>query len=713
MARGKGSHIDERPRIREHPVVIGDVLRWPEAGRGAWVLVGIEALLYPFTLYLGIAAGDRLSPALQFGWWGALSPLLALEFGIVGALIVRRHPRHAVGLLAAAGGFCLSLSAFAGAYAAYSLTHGHLLPASGLAEWLRGWIWYPGSTILIVLVPTLFPDGRLPSPRWRWLVWAVVTGILTQLVWVSLSQLMFGFQDVDGPYATAGWLFNLLTTLSGVLWILPVFAAVVALGVRFRRSRGLERHQLKWFLAAVALQATLWACSFAVSSTTHLSPYQNPYFEILIPLALLAMPLAIGVAILRHRLYDIDVVISRGLVYAGLATFITVAYLLVVVGVGFAVGTGGRPNLPLSVVAMAIVVVLIQPVRTRLQRLANRFVYGIPSDPYAVLAELSRTAAAGDVDHALAQIAQAFARGMSSPRARVRLLLHGAPARTATWPPGAIGNFGQAFAVSEGGEVVGEIEAEGSGDQGLTDALTGQAGLALRTLRLSAELAARLAQLEEQAEEVAASRTRLVQAQENERRRLERDLHDGIQQDLVVLIAKARLARNQLDRDPALAAETLAELQSSAQHAVADLRSLARGIHPAVLSSRGLVEAIDSMAARMPVVVRVDADPTVREVRYPPEIEGAAYFVVAEGLANVLKHSGATEATVTISASDSWLRVAIADDGRGFDAGAVKESGLRGLRDRVAALGGHVVIDGGGSGARLEASLPCAPGPHV
>ena len=713
MARGKGSHIDERPRIREHPVVIGDVLRWPEAGRGAWVLVGIEALLYPFTLYLGIAAGDRLSPALQFGWWGALSPLLALEFGIVGALIVRRHPGHAVGLLAAAGGFCLSLSAFAGAYAAYSLTHGHLLPASGLAEWLRGWIWYPGSTILIVLVPTLFPDGRLPSPRWRWLVWAVVTGILPQLVWVSLSQLMFGFQDVDGPYATAGWLFNLLTTLSGVLWILPVFAAVVALGVRFRRSRGLERHQLKWFLAAVALQATLWACSFAVSSTTHLSPYQNPYFEILIPLALLAMPLAIGVAILRHRLYDIDVVISRGLVYAGLATFITVAYLLVVVGVGFAVGTGGRPNLPLSVVAMAIVVVLIQPVRTRLQRLANRFVYGIPSDPYAVLAELSRTAAAGDVDHALAQIAQAFARGMSSPRARVRLLLHGAPARTATWPPGAIGNFGQAFAVSEGGEVVGEIEAEGSGDQGLTDALTGQAGLALRTLRLSAELAARLAQLEEQAEEVAASRTRLVQAQENERRRLERDLHDGIQQDLVVLIAKARLARNQLDRDPALAAETLAELQSSAQHAVADLRSLARGIHPAVLSSRGLVEAIDSMAARMPVVVRVDADPTVREVRYPPEIEGAAYFVVAEGLANVLKHSGATEATVTISASDSWLRVAIADDGRGFDAGAVKESGLRGLRDRVAALGGHVVIDGGGSGARLEASLPCAPGPHV
>ena len=713
MEAGEGSHIDEQPQMREHPVVIGSVLRRPAAGWTTWVLVGIEALLYPITLYLGTATGDRVSQTLQFSWWGALSPLLGITFGIVGALIVRRNPGHAVGLLAAAGGFCLSLSAFAGAYAAYSLTHGQVLPASGFAEWLRGLAWYPGTTLLFILVPALFPDGRLPSPRWRTLVWAVAAGILVQLVWVSLSQLMFGFQNVDGPYAAAGWLFNILTTLSGVLWIIPLFAAVVALGVRFRRSRGLERQQLKWFLAAVAFQAILWASSFAVSPVTHLSPYQNPYFEALIPLTMLAMPLAIGVAILRHRLYDIDIVISRGLVYAGLATFITVAYLLVVVGIGFVVGTGGRPNLPLSIIAMALVVVLIQPVRVRLQRLANQLVYGIPTDPYAVLAELSKTAAAGDVDHALAQIAQAFAKGMGSPRARVRLLLPDATARTATWPPGATGNFGQSFAVAEGGETVGEIEADGSGDQRLTEALTGQAGLALRTLRLSAELTTRLAQLEAQAGELTASRTRLVQAQETERRRLERDLHDGIQQDLVVLIAKARLARNQLDRDPALAAETLAELQNSAQHAVADLRSLARGIHPAVLSSRGLVEAIDSIAARMPVGVRVDADQTARKVRFAPAIEGAAYFVVAEGLANVLKHSGATEATVTISASDSWLHVAIADDGRGFDAGAVRESGLRGLRDRVAALGGHVEIVGGGSGTRLEASLPSGPGPRV
>jgi signal transduction histidine kinase len=698
--------------MREHPLVIESWLRRPAAAWIAWVLVGIEVLLYPPTLYLGIAQGAQEPSLLQFGWWGAISPLLAIEFGIVGALILRRHPGHAVGLLAVAGGLCLSVSIFAGAYAAYSLTHGDVLPAIGFAIWMRGWIWLPAFSFLFTLVPALFPDGRLPSPRWRPIVWAVVLGFVAQVTWVTLSQLMFGFPLVDGPWPLMAWLFQLLTTTSGVVAVLALFAAVGALAVRFRRSAGTERRQLKWFLFAVGLQAVLWAGSLAIAAVTRQAPYQAPYFEFLIPLALTLLPLAIGVAILRHGLYDIDVVISRGLAYAGLAAFITIAYLLVVVGVGLVIGTGGLPNLPLSVVAIALVAVLIQPVRSRLQRLANRLVYGVPADPYAVLAELSKTPASGNVDRALAQIAEAVARGMGSRGARVRLMLPGGATQTATWPQDVTGRFGQRFAITHGGAAVGEIEVEGAGDQRLTEALTGQAGHAFHTLRLSAELDARLAQLEAQAEELAASRTRLVQAQEIERRRLERDLHDGIQQELVVLIAKARLARNQLGRDPALAAETLAELQGSAQHALTDLRSLARGIHPAVLSSKGLVEAIDAMAARMPVGVHVDAAQAVREIRYPPEIEGAAYFVVAEGLANVLKHSGATAVTVTVSAGDSSLRVGIADDGHGFDPSSIHQSGLRGLRDRVEALGGHLHIESQESGTRLDASFPTSNGSH-
>jgi signal transduction histidine kinase len=704
--------MDGWPQVRDHPLVIAAARRSSIPGWVAWLLVGAAALLYLPTLYLGLSAGGRLPQPLQFGWWGVFTPLLGIEFGIVGALILRRHPGHAVGWLAVAGGLCNSLAAFAGAYAAYSLSHGHLLPATPLAVWVRGWTWYPALSLLFILVPALFPDGRLPSRRWRPLVWGVAAGTLAQVAWVSLSVLLFGLPLPDGPWPVAGWLINPLVSVSGALQLLPLFIAAAAVVVRFRKASGVARQQLKWFLAAVGFQAVIWAGALAASPFTGLAPYQNPYVDFLLPLSQQAMPLAIGIAVLRHRLYDIDVVISRGLAYAGLAGFITVAYLLVVVGSGLALGTGGRPNLALSVLAMAFVVVLIQPVQARLQRLANRLVYGVPADPYAVLAELSRTPANGDVDHALGQIAEAVARGMGSRRARVRLLLPGGQARAAVWPLGSTGPFGQIFPVTHGGDTVGEIEAEASGDQGLTEALTGQAGLALRTLRLSTDLAARLAQLEEQAEELTASRTRLVQAQEAERRRLERDLHDGIQQDLVVLVAKARLARNQLERDPASASATLADLQSSAQHAISDLRSLARGIHPAVLSSRGLVEAIDSMASRMPVGVRVDADPAVREVRYTPEIEGAAYFVVAEGLANVLKHSGATEASVTITASGTCLCVSIVDDGRGFDPKAARESGLRGLRDRIAALGGRVEMVSGRSGTRLDVSLPTAEGSH-
>lgn len=697
--------MDGWAELRDHPEVTAAMRRRSIPGWMPWFLVGLSLLLYPPTLYLGLNARGRLPQLVQFDTWAAVAPALGIVFGMVGSLILRSHPRHAVGWLALLGGFSTCLAVFAGTYAGYSISHHQQLPATGLAIWLRGWLWYPGLTLPFVLVPALFPDGRLPSARWRPLVWAVVAGNLAQLVWVTLSELLFGFPRPDGPWPVAGWLFDPLVTLSGLLWFLSLVAAVAALAVRFHRSTGVARRQLKWFLAAVVFQAVLWLASTALTPVTNLAPYLNPYFDVLIPLGLLTMPVAIGVAILRDRLYDIDIVISRGLVYTALAAVITGAYLLVVVGIGLAVGTGGRPNLALSAAAIAVVAVFIQPLRARLQRLANRLVFGSTADPYAVLAQLSRTPA-GDVDHALEQIAQVVARGMGSRRARVRLLLHGDQARTATWPAGASGPFGQIFSVKHGGEIVGEIEAEGSGDQGLTDALTDHAGLALRALRLSAELDARLAQLEAQADELAASRTRLVQAQEAERRRLERDLHDGIQQDLVVLLAKAGLARNQLERDPASAAMTLAELQSSAQHAIADLRSLARGIHPAVLSSRGLVEAIGSIAERMPVGVRVDADQAIRDVRYAPEIEGAAYFVVTEGLANVLKHSGATEASVSISVRGSCLRVAIVDDGRGFDVRQAKESGLRGLRDRVAALGGHVELVTATSGTRLDVSLP-------
>jgi len=261
--------------------------------------------------------------------------------------------------------------------------------------------------------------------------------------------------------------------------------------------------------------------------------------------------------------------------------------------------------------------------------------------------------------------------------------------------------------------LVGEIEIAGGGEARLTEPLVAQVGLVLHNLRLSAELADRLVQIEAQAGELAASRMRLVKAQEVERRRLERDLHDGVQQELVALIAKVRLARNQLARDPELAEGTLADLQAGIQRALTDLREVAHGVHPAVLGSRGLVDAVEAIAGRMPLGVRVKADSGVRSARYAPEIEGAAYYVVAEGLANVLKHAGGGQATVSISAENSHLTVEVADDGHGFAVGTTPESGLRGLRDRVEALGGGLGVESRTDGTRLEAWLPARDRLHA
>ncbi|GAC1484048.1 MAG: hypothetical protein PVSMB9_09930 [Candidatus Dormibacteria bacterium] len=686
-------------------------MNWVRSLRPSWIAWGLTvgaAALYPATLYLGLSAPPDVPATLQLGWWGAVVSLVGVTYCAVGALILRRHPRHPIGWLVCVGGFATSFYLAAGAYAAYSLGR-HLLPAATLAAWLRGWLWWPAFAALYILTPALFPDGRLPSKRWRLLIWMAAVSSFTQIVYVSVDRSLVANAPSGLPTTPLGMAFVVGTLLG----LLAIFGAVGALAVRFRRSRAAERQQMKWFVTAVALQGLLWAASLPQSAVLHVPLYRVPFFEVVIPFALLAMPLAIAVAILRQRLYDIDLVISRGLAYAALAAFITAAYLVIVVGVGLVVGTGGRPNFVLSILATAAVALLFQPVRARVQELANRLVYGMPANPYETLASLARSIGTGRVDDLLLNIAQSISAGAKAERTRVSLILPGGSSHAVEWPAGGRRSFEHAFPISHHGELIGQIDVAGGGDAASARALADQAGLALRNLRLSAELADRLEQIETQASELAASRMRLVAAQESERRRLERDLHDGVQQELVALIAKLRLARNQLQRDPQLATETLADLQGGIQRALTDLREVAHGIHPAVLSSQGLVEAVETMAGRMPIGVRVQADGQIRNSRYAPEIEGAAYFVVAEGLANVLKHSGAGQATVLIAAENSHLNLEVSDDGHGFDAGAVGDSGLRGLRDRVEALGGTLGIDSRPNGTRLRASLPARDRNHA
>jgi signal transduction histidine kinase len=246
-----------------------------------------------------------------------------------------------------------------------------------------------------------------------------------------------------------------------------------------------------------------------------------------------------------------------------------------------------------------------------------------------------------------------------------------------------------------------------AGDQELLNTLGRQAALAIRNSQLSAELSDHL-------EELAASRARLVQAEEVGRRRLERDLHDGVQQELVGVLARLGLARNQLRRDRDLAESTLREAQVDAQRALESLQELARGIHPAILTDRGLIEAVEERATRMTVPVEVHANGLGQGVRFPPELEGAAYFFVSEGLANILKYASASRVHVRFHSEPGQLVVEVEDDGRGFEPAGVKLSGLRGLEDRISALGGRVeVASQPGHGTELRAYLPVRKAAHA
>ena len=199
---------------------------------------------------------------------------------------------------------------------------------------------------------------------------------------------------------------------------------------------------------------------------------------------------------------------------------------------------------------------------------------------------------------------------------------------------------------------------------------------------------------------------RVVNAAESERRRIERNIHDGAQQELVALVANLGMARSAAV-DGELRPDVIDDLRLEAQQILSELRELAQGIHPSVLSDGGIVEAVEDRCARLPLEITIKASEGLRKRRFGDNIEGAAYFFVTESLANVLKHAGASRATISLTYGDGRLQLRVADDGRGFDPHAASVGGLAGLRDRIRALGGTVTIASRpGTGTCITASLP-------
>jgi signal transduction histidine kinase len=433
----------------------------------------------------------------------------------------------------------------------------------------------------------------------------------------------------------------------------------------------------------------------------------------------LGIPAACAVAILKYRLYDIDVVISKTVVYAVLAAFITAVYTLVVAGAGAVAGSGGRPSLVLSIAATALVAVAFQPVRERAQRLANRLVYGRRATPYQALAQLSeRVAGTYANEELLPTMARIVAEATGATRADVWLRSGGELRDGAWWPadaePGpampltgrglpAVQSGERIVPVSHHGDLLGAlsiIKKRGDAFTPTEDALIGnlatQAGLVLRNVGLTEQLMTRVAEL-------AASRERMVTARDRERRRLERDLRDGAQRELAGLAGKLGETAQALDRDEARAKALLNQVTSDIAAALASLRELARGIYPALLADMGIAAALDAQVRKAPIPVSVEADAIGR---YPQEIEAAVYFCVLEALHNLARHVDA-RASVRLSVSDGDLQFEVTDDGQGPEPGTGRPGAdLQAMADRIDALGGEILIDSGpGRGTRINGSV--------
>lgn len=708
------------------------------ASRWAWPVCGLSFLL------LAAGAALFLINVPVTGWNPTLVPILfgtTLAYAPLGALLASRRPKNAAGWILLGYGLFTAISVFMGQYilAAFVTAPGSL-PAAGFVAWIHGPLYEFSTFFFTALFLFLFPTGHPPGPRWKPFIWAITVIALIE----AASYMFTPGQLTASNRGTAIQIYNLMPNPTGIAGLpqllqapnlvfvgilLAIIPALGALLWRLLRSYGDERQQVKW-LAYTALLFMLIALPL-YAHILRAGLFENLGYELSMLVLTFGFPAAATVAILKYHLYDIDIVINKSLVFGALAVFITGVYVLIVAGLGSIVGSRGRPNLALSILATAIVAVAFQPVRGAVERMANRLIYGKRATPYEVLSRftdgVSSTYASEEI---LPRMAQVLSEGTGAARADVWLRLgeHVAPA--ASWPQSngpaispvpfdgntlpSIPGVSRIVPVRHQGEVLGALsiakrpgEALTPVEDGLLKDLAAQAGLVLRNVRLTAELRARLDEISRQSQDLRESRQRIVATQDAERRRLERNIHDGAQQHLVALTVKLRLAASQARRDPGRALKTVKALDAETDDALSTLRDLARGIYPPVLREQGLIAALRTQVSRMDLPVEVEADAVGR---YQAETEAAVYFSCLEALQNVSKHADARRIRLALEQRDGSLIFAVTDDGKGFDPRAgVHGSGLQNMADRIEALGGTLTVSARvGGGTTIAGRVPAA-----
>ncbi|WP_157744659.1 sensor histidine kinase [Micromonospora viridifaciens] len=615
-----------------------------------------------------LASNVSHSLLLAAGWW----LLRSRTGGRVGALLLGAGAAGA-GTLAAAGWTALGW------------------PGWPVAAWLQLWLWALFVVPLFTVLPAIFPDGRPPAPAWRWVPWL---GVLATAVTALDGALgpgplpTGGHPEPANPLAVG--ISPALSLASGGAVVAAVLAALASLAVRWRRGDRTQRQQLKFLWYALALVITIEL----VGGLMPRPLAQVGYF--LIPLLLVG---AIALSVRRYRLYDIDPFIRRTVVLAALTTLIFAVYLAVVSVLGTAVG----PAPGLALIASAVVAATADPVRRQVQRAATRWLFGQREEPLEALAALrEQLRAVADPSELPATTATVVARALRAPYVSVRLLAEGVQeevARVGT----PVGEPSVEVPLEWRGELVGTLtvgprvpgEAYSRADRALLAELAHGIGSALHAVRLASELRG--------------AQERAVHVRADERRRLRHDLHDGLGPLLSGIALALDGVRRTVDVDTRLA-DDLRLISGQVRSAATAVRRIIDAMQPAAVADLGLVHAIAEHLDRCAVL---PAAPSFRyvhrqvtEAELPPAVSEAAYLVVLEAVANVVRHARAGSCTVTLTGGDR-LTVCVEDDGVGIGDRYVAGVGTGSMRRRVRELGGQFELGWRpGGGTRVRSVFP-------
>jgi signal transduction histidine kinase len=609
--------------------------------------------------------------------------LLIVALGVAVTWRVRRNP---VGpLLAWFGANAVYITARLVYYRIWLADH-HAVPLDTKVVAIldeSGW-WLLASAALLLLY---FPDGQIPSRRLRWLPLGIVTTSATTQVGGAFTTEPFltPMQHLARPWPPLPAPLDALAGAANLALVAMVFTCGGSLVLRFRRSSGRERAQLRWLaLAGIAAVAYPLVCLTEIAITGKTGP-----LSVAVALfALVSLPLSIAVAMLRHDLYDIDRVLADAVSYLVVVAALVAAYAVTVLSLGLIIG---RHSAAAAAAATAICALLLAPLRTRLRRAVDRRLFPPRRAALQAIEDLQQRVHTQDAQPE--ELESVLRTALRDPHLRVGMLVPGRP--------GFVDAFGVQVPdrglvpVTLGGVQIGVLSGSAATGPGVLRVVASACASLVEVTRLRAELANAL-------REVEASRARVIQVGDAERRRLERDLHDGAQQRLVSLGMALRLAQRRLSHGGVDVNDLLDQSVAELATAIAELRQIAHGLRPTSLDD-GLHAALSALTSKLPIPVHLDVVPEPLD----DEVATTAYFVAAEAITNAAKHANASAINVRVAHSSAGVEVKVQDDGIG-GAASRAGSGLAGLADRVAAIGGSLIMASPeGSGTTIQAVLPC------